>query len=527
MRLALTTLATLLVALPQLASADDETEKSSFNVVVDRVDLEPASIGGHRLRVFVSALSLQGQRLDLTDPKSIKTFAGTTELKVPYALGTYGALDVDTAIIIVVQATIEYAEVLPVIADALEQRVLSGLPEGRTVAAVLPYGEAIGQAKLAPLKQARSKLAALQSDGTASEPALLDTLERALLVLKKAKTEPEGRTLRKLILVIGDGRDLSGDRERVTRLGQRAAKEGVRIHSFGYSPNDVRRPLLLLGELSKRSLGTFRWVRSGTATSWAPPFDQLREEIASQYVLTYFAETELAGKKLRVETTGRADATSRNEVKIPPPTCAGAPCETGYCSGTRCMVPRTEAGRSVLGWIVLVAVIVIGVLGILGVIGYLMSRRQSAAVAPPPGVPGDVTAPPQSTPKPPGKPKQQPKPKPAPNMPPGAAPAAPATPAVTSGPRLYIMSGPRAGQEIALRHGFMIGKQPGCDLVIDDGYTSSQHAQIGMDHFGNCRLYDSGSTNGTFVNGVRVTEYVLEHGTTVRIGSTDLRFLAQ
>ena len=73
----------------------------------------------------------------------------------------------------------------------------------------------------------------------------------------------------------------------------------------------------------------------------------------------------------------------------------------------------------------------------------------------------------------------------------------------------------------------MIGKQPGCDLVIDDGFTSSQHAQIGMDHFGNCRLYDRGSTNGTFVIGQRVTEYVLEHGMSVRIGSTELRFLAQ
>ncbi|MDQ3370929.1 MAG: FHA domain-containing protein, partial [Myxococcota bacterium] len=91
---------------------------------------------------------------------------------------------------------------------------------------------------------------------------------------------------------------------------------------------------------------------------------------------------------------------------------------------------------------------------------------------------------------------------------------------------LCILSGPRAGETLGLRHGFTIGKQPGCDLRIDDGYTSGHHAQIGMDHFGNCRLYDQGSTNGTFVNGVRVTEYVLEHGTTLRIGSTELRFLA-
>ena len=64
-------------------------------------------------------------------------------------------------------------------------------------------------------------------------------------------------------------------------------------------------------------------------------------------------------------------------------------------------------------------------------------------------------------------------------------------------------------------------------MLIDDGFTSSQHAQIGMDHFGNCRVYDRGSTNGTFVNGQRITEYVLEHGMSLRIGSTELRFLAQ
>jgi pSer/pThr/pTyr-binding forkhead associated (FHA) protein len=89
------------------------------------------------------------------------------------------------------------------------------------------------------------------------------------------------------------------------------------------------------------------------------------------------------------------------------------------------------------------------------------------------------------------------------------------------------MSGPRTGERIPLLHGFTIGKAPTSNLVLEDGYTSTQHAQVGMDHFGNCRLYDRNSTNGTFVNGVRVTEVVLDHGMSVRIGSTELRFLAQ
>jgi hypothetical protein len=127
----------------------------------------------------------------------------------------------------------------------------------------------------------------------------------------------------------------------------------------------------------------------------------------------------------------------------------------------------------------------------------------------PPGVPGSV-------------PPHVAMPQVAPSQPHAAAPVA-----GHAVPHLMFLNGPRAGERIPLRHGFMIGKAPGCDLLIEDGYTSSHHAQIGMDPFGNCRLYDRGSTNGTFVNGVRVTEVALDHGVTVKIGSMDLRFLAQ
>jgi pSer/pThr/pTyr-binding forkhead associated (FHA) protein len=100
-------------------------------------------------------------------------------------------------------------------------------------------------------------------------------------------------------------------------------------------------------------------------------------------------------------------------------------------------------------------------------------------------------------------------------------------PAPTSGPRLYVMTGPRAGETLGLRHGFLIGAAPGSDFMIADGFASTHHAQIGLDPQGNCWIADLGSTNGTFVNGVRVTQKTLDHGVTVRIGSTEIRFLAQ
>lgn len=510
--------ALLAAAGPRPAYADDDTGKPSYHTVVDLIELEPASVGGQRLRVHVSSLSLQGQVVDL-DPGSLKVIAGGSELKAPFAVGTYAPTNADTAIVVVVQVSVSYSEVLPVIADALDQNVLATANE-RTQVAILGYGENVGIDKLAGLKTARGRIPSILTDGSAGEPVLLDAIERALGLLRKAKTNPEGRPLRKMILVIGDGRDPSGDRERVTRIGKRADREGVRIHAFGYSPKDVRRPLLALGELSKRSFGTFRWIRSGRAESWTPAFQQLHAEIDKQLVLTLFlgAEEEVADKKLKIVTTGHPPVTS-NELKIPALGCSGQTCEPGtYCAGDRCNTPKRPHGRGVFGWILVIGGILIAVIVALGFVGFLITRRQQAAAANPlqPGVPGVPVAP---VPRPV---KQRKPPK---SAPPVSAP--PAQPAVITGPRFYILSGPRTDQTLALRHGFLIGKAPNCDLVIDDGYTSGQHALIGMDHFGNCRVYDQGSTNGTFVNGVRITESVLEHGNTLRIGSTDLRFLAQ
>ena len=510
--------AALLVVAPSARADDEEPTKLSYRVVVDGIEHEPASITGTRMMIQLSALTIQGQRLDLTDSKSIKSFLGSSELKAPYSLGTFGETDGALAIVIVVQSTLDYQEVLPVIAETLDATLMAALDEKTTQAAVLPYGEAIGTGKLTPLKGARARVTQLSQDGTAGDPALLETVERALLMLKKAKTEPEGRALRKIILVIGDGRDRAGDRERVTRLGDRAKKEGVRIHTFAFSPTDQRRPLLLLGELSKRSLGTFRWLQRGQADSWIPKFAQLAEEIEKQYVLTYYlgADDDPAGKKLKVVTVGRTEATS-NEVKVPDALCNREPC-AGYCAAHRCVMPRAPEGKGILGWLSVIGGVAIALILLLGAIGYVITHR-SKRIPLPPGV-----LPPGMVPGVPG------------SFPPGviAAPARTGSPMPASivtasavAPHLMFLNGPRAGQRIPLRHGFLIGKAPQSDLVIEDGYTSTHHAQIVMDAAGACKLFDMGSTNGTLVNGVRVTEANLEHGISIKIGSTELRFLAQ
>ena len=71
-----------------------------------------------------------------------------------------------------------------------------------------------------------------------------------------------------------------------------------------------------------------------------------------------------------------------------------------------------------------------------------------------------------------------------------------------------------------------LGRDSANDIIIDHPLASRRHARLEHDETGYF-VRDLESTNGTFVNGVRVNEVVLDHGMSVRIGSIEMRFLAQ
>jgi hypothetical protein len=97
-------------------------------------------------------------------------------------------------------------------------------------------------------------------------------------------------------------------------------------------------------------------------------------------------------------------------------------------------------------------------------------------------------------------------------------------PVAGSGPRLVGMSGPYMGQIFPINGAMVIGRDPMNPIPLDrDTTTSRRHAQItGMG--GSFQLQDLGSSNGTFVNGSRVTDVSLTPGDEVLIGGTRFRF---
>lgn len=91
---------------------------------------------------------------------------------------------------------------------------------------------------------------------------------------------------------------------------------------------------------------------------------------------------------------------------------------------------------------------------------------------------------------------------------------------------LRIETGPAAGRTLDLSGGgvYLIGREK-ADLVLDDEKVSRKHAEIGLYGPDAYVLRDLASTNGTFVNGRRVSEKTrLKHWDLIQIGDTQIRF---
>lgn len=89
---------------------------------------------------------------------------------------------------------------------------------------------------------------------------------------------------------------------------------------------------------------------------------------------------------------------------------------------------------------------------------------------------------------------------------------------------LVVDTGPDAGKKYSLSSvSVSIGRHEDCDIVLSDNSVSRRHARLEL-HRGRYTVSDEGSTNGTWVNGVKITSKVLEPGDTVTLGTTSCTF---
>jgi hypothetical protein len=93
-----------------------------------------------------------------------------------------------------------------------------------------------------------------------------------------------------------------------------------------------------------------------------------------------------------------------------------------------------------------------------------------------------------------------------------------------AGETLNITGGNAAGQNITLDQELVIGRStPGLGSLGGDSEISRVHARVFHDPSGRLIVEDLGSTNGTFVNGQRLTgQQALNPGDQVRVGQTTM-----
>jgi Inner membrane component of T3SS, cytoplasmic domain len=94
-------------------------------------------------------------------------------------------------------------------------------------------------------------------------------------------------------------------------------------------------------------------------------------------------------------------------------------------------------------------------------------------------------------------------------------------PTPTTNVRLVLVSGPKSGTEIPLgSEPLTIGRSAESGLVLRDDYTSTHHARLLMFN-GRWSIQDLDSTNGTYLDGQRVTVPTpVPFGSQVRVGAT-------
>src|SRR2546423_14101536 len=85
--------------------------------------------------------------------------------------------------------------------------------------------------------------------------------------------------------------------------------------------------------------------------------------------------------------------------------------------------------------------------------------------------------------------------------------------------QLVVLEGPDMGRAVTLDAPRKVGTDAACELRLTDDRVSGRHLEVGPAG-ARFKVRDLDSTNGTFLEGSRLSEAEVEPGATLKVGGT-------
>jgi len=279
---------------------------------------------------------------------------------------------------------------------------------------------------------------------------------------------------RRIVLVMSDGWDAIADKsaqvaKRITAIADIAATTKTKVYAIGFTI-DMEEPLVNLNEVASKTFGVYRKLPAERAGDITTELENLSKELQNQYVVT-FTPKEYRG----------SDQVVSMVLEITPP---------GLTPMQR-ILSDVKVPSIGTDWMAIVIPVAIGLGSLLGI--FLIWKLIKAII------------------------------KSRKNRPVAGAVEEEAFVGPYKG-KLTCTMGAYAGKEFFLTEELTtIGAISGNGIVLQEAGVSKRHAGIKIEEM-RFELADFGSTNGTFVNGAKITKQFLRDGDEVRIGEARMKF---
>lgn len=451
---------------------------------LERVDLSQFAEGG-QITVLGNVVELEGQLNTERPATSFRLLLNGKAVAKPDKVEPFDRSGHELYLVLAVEVSALYEPSFEKIKETLRE-FLESLPP-KTRVKLIKFGYEI---EPTPVFMPPGAIVPMIEDITPDDQGdvqLLNALQAGLIALNKVAPgkDPSGQTLpppRKAIVVLSDGMNQLMDRKTFRRIGDVLRQANVPLFPIGFSPRDDRGPLLNLGELSKRSFGSFRWAQKDDDLK--AQFQNLAEELKKGYAL-HFTTKKISPDVLRTAQFSLQCAELKSNVLLPP----GLP------------PPKPSTWWK---WLLGIVLFLVGLWGAAqGALWFLRRKAQKLGVLASPSLPPPVAV----------------------AVPPVGYPTIKGTTPVGA---VLIGTGVLFGQRRNIDQAMILGRAVGgasnWQITTDDSVSPS-HCEIRREPNG-FFLVDYGSQVGCYINEQRVQgKQIIQDGDLVRLGqATQFKF---